>query len=325
MAQPEPTAARNREKSLNVLLDQLEARLGKLEAQTGRQAQDILHDLDAIQARFAALKEQEHLLRVERDQFEYLQNRLKKNSALVLRDLGGAARLQSMRAGLAAGPERWWWFLDEELAGQRRSRLKQLARLTAGGLLLLAVLVIVYRLFLAPDPAVTAANRLQNEAYQQMLAGSPLEALQSIDQAIAKQPGDPNLFLFKGILLEKLERRQEATAAYARAEQILGSREDLLASRSILNLQLDDPEAALADAHEVIAINPQSAAGHYYAGTALEALGKTPEALELYDQAFKLADEQGLTQLAATIKVASAMLHQSIPARSFDITPSPTP
>ncbi len=300
-------------KSLNAMLDQLDSRLGKLEAETGKQAEAVLHDLDEITDRFADLKDQERLLAVERDQFQYLQSRLRKNMPLALHELGGPAGLQRLRAERNPDRSRWWWFLDEEIAAKRRKGLKGTLTLSTIVFAVVAVLILVYQFFLAPDPALMSAIRYKNDAYTQLTEGKIEQALQSVDQALTNQPDDPELMIFKGLLLQKLEEDpQQVTDLFNQAEQALGSQEQFLLTRARLNLQVGNIEMGLADAQTVIQSDPASALGHYYAGMAYETLGSAEKALGEYESGYKLADQQGQTELAATIRVAYAMLGQSV-------------
>ncbi len=300
------------EKTLNTLLDQLDSRLGKLEANTGHQAESILHNLDEIYDLFETRKDQERLLSVERDQFEYLQNRLRKAAGPALHELGGPSVLLALRADCHPERARWWWFLDEEISAQRRKSLKGKSLVITIILAVIAVVALVYQFFLAPDPAVVAAIRYQNDAYLSLSDGNLPKALDSIDQALASQPDDPDVIIFKAILLQKLgQDQQQVDELNAQAEKILGGRDKFLLSRSMLDLQTSDFASALADAQASLAINPNSAVAHYYSGTAYENMGDPGKALQEYDTAYNLADKQGQTELAATIKIASAMLQQA--------------
>ncbi len=310
------------EKSLNALLDQLDSRLGRLEAETGKQAEAILHEMDEIRSRFEELKDQEHLLAVERDQFEYLQSRLRRVMPQALRELGGKAALQSLRAKRKPERARWWWYLDEEVAAERRQVLKRDALILGVATVVIAALALVYHFFLAPDPALVAALRYENQAYFLLEQGNPEQALQLVDQALANQPDDPDLMIFKGLLLQKLDQDpQQVQNLFGKAGQILGSQEQFLLSRSKLNLQMGNARAALADLQTVLESNPDSALAHYYAGSAYESMGDVAKAMDEYNTGYNLADQQGQSELAATIRVAYAMLSQS----SQGIFPTETP
>jgi len=62
----------------------------------------------------------------------------------------------------------------------------------------------------------------------------------------------------------------------------------------------------------VIKYDPKSAEGYFYLGKSQELLGDQTDALNNYNQAFNLADSQGKTELAATIKISLAMMLQSM-------------
>ncbi len=302
------------EKSLNFLLDQLDSRLGKFEASTGSQAEAILQNFDEVYDRFDELKDQEERLSVERDQFEYLQSRLRKNAPRALHELGGIAGLHSLRADCHPEKARWWWYLDEEVSSQRNKSLKGTALVLTIAIVVIAVLAMIYQFFLAPDPAIAAAEQSRNSALLYANDGNVIKALDSVDTALSNQPNDPELMVLKAMLLQKLgQEPQQVNDLNAQAAKLLGGQDKFLLTRSMLNLQLSDFQAALSDAQAAIQVNPDSAAAHYYAATAYQNLGNGMEAVNEYNIAYDLATKQGQSELAATIKIASAMMQQSAP------------
>ncbi len=78
---------------------------------------------------------------------------------------------------------------------------------------------------------------------------------------------------------------------------------------------MDQPEAAVADALEVIKLNPESAPGYMLMGRAYERMEDYLDAIFAYEQAIDLAEQQGDFQLAGTTRVNVGILMQRLQAQ----------
>jgi hypothetical protein len=305
------SAARTR--SISSLLDQVEARLGKMAAGTSDHGLAVLIELDEVSSRFSTYSGSEESIKSEKAQYEYVLATIRSNMGMLLKKVGGPERLAAMRAQRKPGPEQWWWFLDEKVADQRRGMLRRSVSIGSAVLVVGALLVVIYQVFLAPSPETIARMQHQRLAETALMQGDIDTALVEIENALSFDPDNRDLLVMQAIGQQLTGQEQAAEASFAGLEQIFGNREEFLLQRALYYNQFGRSDLALADAQEVLAANPESALGQYYAGIASENLGDYFQALEYYELAYDLAIEQDMTALAATIRMNMGMLMQALP------------
>jgi cytochrome c-type biogenesis protein CcmH/NrfG len=291
-------------------LDELEARAGRLGYGLGQDALRIPVLLDSITQDLTSFQEQGHVLRAEEARLQAVSASLRRKAGVFLREIGGAAALVNARRARRPDPEQWWWFLDEFVAERRRGRLRHAALVAGGVVVVLLMLFAAYQRFLAPDPATRERVRRQYAAENLALEGDMAAALGEVEQGLAAAPNDPYLLVLKGSLQRKLGRNAAAEESFEAARTILGDQETFLLARGQALLLVNEPGAALADAQAAVEINPELATGYMLLGRVYEQTGQYPDAILAYQQASKLADEQGDYQLAAAARVNMAMLMQ---------------
>jgi len=313
--------------TLNEHLDQLNAMLGKLEGDIPINGLALLNEMDAACSGIVSATKLGENLKSETAEFDYISSRLKKNARLLIQSLRPMGGLAFLRNQLHETPDedRWWWYLDAYIDGQsRRNGLKVLGFSVIGGLIIF-LLVFLYRTYFAPDPGLVAGISHSNNAAQFLVAGDVPSALGEINQGLTALPDDPDLLVQRGISLSLLGRNLEAEESFARAEQVLGSREEFLQTRSMQYLMINQFERAFMDADEVVFANPDSAQGLFLRAQSYQYLGYFDLALADYERAAVLADDQGNTTLAASIRVNMGMLMQSMQVEALKITPQITP
>jgi tetratricopeptide (TPR) repeat protein len=298
--------------SLNDLLDKIENNLGRLGEGMGVDPKEILLEMDEASNRLKNAGALEHPPKSEEAQFDYIGKTLQKYASLFLRTIGGAGALNALRTQQNPPPGNWWWFIDQWLEEKRSASLRKSVTTTGIVVIILVTLIFVYQRFLAPDKITQQKYDSISNAQQSMATGDYASALNSINLALSGSPNDTDLMIYKGVLLTKLGQQSEADKVFAEAEKILNNHEALLATRTLDYLQAGDPKSAKASAQELIATNPKSAEGYFYLAKSEELLGEQTAALDTYNQAFTLADTQGKSELAATIKISMAMMMQTM-------------
>jgi len=294
------------------LLEQLEAHIGRLEHDSREEVRNILTLFDAVQARIVELEHAGASLPTEKLRLETVSNAFRRKAKTFLRTVGGSEGLADLRSEQAPAPEQWWWFVDQWWAEQKTAQRRRRAKSLLIGAAVLAIVAVVYALFLAPDKTVSETMRLQQMAEQLAKIGDDTAALDMVNEALALSPDSANLLAFKGILQTRLDAETEAATTFTAAEAAAGSREQFLLNRAQVFLVLGQPEAVLADAEAAIAANPQSARGYLYLAQANTDLGNFVEAEKQYDEAGRLADEAGDVEIAAIARVQKAYLYQQL-------------
>ena len=302
--------------------DELREQLNELEAKVGRLGYGLANEtltipvlFDLIAETMGSFQAEGQEMRAEQARLQAVSADLRRKAAVFLHEIGGANALHEARQKHRPDPANWWWFLDRLLVEKRRLGLRRMARLAAGVIGVLALLAVLYQRFLAPDPATRTRLWHQQAAQDLATQGDLASALTEIEQALAVAPDDAYLLIFKGSLQQGLGQDTEADKAFAAARKILNDPESFLLARGQAYLLLGQATPALADAMAAVEINPGSASGYMLIGHAQEQMENYAEAILAYQQASKLADDQGNYQLAATARVNMAVLMQRQPVQ----------
>jgi tetratricopeptide (TPR) repeat protein len=302
-----------RAKSISGLLDQIESRLGKMGAASANHGLPVLIEMDEVYDRLNNYNGPEDALRAEKTQFDYVQAIIRSNMSLLLKQSGGSTTLRALRSQFKPGKDQWWWYLDDLSAEQRRDLLKRFIVISGIALAAIALLVVIYQSFLAPDPETIARLQYQRQAETALMAGDIDTALLEIEQALQYDPQNLDLLMMRAIGQQLTGQDDTSQASFKDLEQRFETREAFLLQRAMFYNQFGRHDLALDSAEEVITANPNSALGQYYAGIASENLQLYTEALAYYEIAFELASEQDQTTLAATIRMNMGMLMQALP------------
>lgn len=291
---------------LREILASLEERQPQLKSFNAEQARTFLLDLDRLDALFNELELAGLDLLPEQGRFQSLQSRLQKKAALLLRLLGGPIALSSLHLTPAPAAEKWWWHLDQLAAAQRQRLLRQVGLIVGLVVLFVVGLVVLFRTVLAPSPEVLARLEAQNNAYEAIDRGQYRAAVASVEQGLAKAPGDPELLLLQGVLQEVLG--EDAAATFDQARALLNDSLDFYLIRSQLQLRVGQPVKAEADARAALELDPNSAKTWFLLGQTLEAQDKLAEAVAAYQKASELAVDSEDGEIVVMARLALGRL-----------------
>lgn len=303
-------AARTPVESLREALTRVEARMGQLDYSTREELLALLALLDEAFGSLSALQEQGVAIPAEETRFAAISQKLRRRAGKVLRSIGGAQKLAEARQERLPPDTHWWWFLDVWAAERQRALWRHILLRGGAAAAALAVLAILYALFLAPDKSVRMALRYESEAELACGEGDYAAALQSVEFALMYRPDSVDLRIFAGILQELLAQPVQAEATFAAAQGLAENREAFLLSRARRYLALALPEEALRDAEAVLADDGASAYGHYIKGICHEQLRDWEAAEAAYVRAAALAAASGDAELEALARVQRAYLMQ---------------
>ena len=291
-----PSKSRTPLARLRETLDEAERAVTHL-GDGGYKAVDLLHLLDQIADQLEDLDERGVDARVERTRLETIERRLKRRQASVSREVGKA--LEEERRNTQPERSRWWWYLDEAVAQDRRSRWKRLIAVAALTIALLAGAWQAYRHFLAPPPEVAQAYRHVEDGRTQLDEGHLEAALADFQSATALTPNDPEPWLWKGVLLQHLEEPAAAGEAFATANGLYDSTFDFLINRGGIYLEAGDTEKARDDAAAAIDLEPDRGWGYYLRAAIAAHEGHYADALVDLERANELAQANGNRRLQA--------------------------
>jgi protein O-GlcNAc transferase len=122
--------------------------------------------------------------------------------------------------------------------------------------------------------------------YQQ---GRFLESLSSMGAALKINSNSPAALLNYAVVLDALQRREEALANYEKALAIKPEYAEALINRGIALIALKRPTEALASFDKALAITPNNADILNNRGSVLRSLKRPAEALASFDKAFAIA------------------------------------
>lgn len=312
-AQPFQKKPQTRAENLRVLLNDLQLRIVRLPQEHSAEAMQIPVMLDQAAALLENLHQAGSTASSEESLFETILAQLQKNRRIFLQRIGGAAALEKERQAHKPTADRWWWFVDQELAAERRQAFRRTLILGGISILVLAILSVLYRQFLAPDPALQASVGYQISAENFLINGQFEEALAEVKLAIQATPDNSYLFVLQGVLYEMLDEPKEAARSFETAKEGYPNLEYFYAARAGFYLMANQGELALADAGAAIALNPDSAVSFLRKAQAHEMLGDISSAIEAYEQASEVADRIGDPQLQVMARMNLAQLLQMLP------------
>jgi len=288
-------------------LRQCESKIVALKG-SGAEAIRLLALMDRVQSLFDQLGAKGLDLRPEQSRWETVERQLYSRAALLVRELQTSGGLARLREATRPTRDHWWWFLDEEVRHRRQQALKRMAVRGIVALLILVVAGLLYQRFLAPDPLTRQALLLNERAERAIQEGHLEEALAEYETLRELTPYDSQVFLHLGVLYETLGQDTDAAQAYASASTLLDSQEDFFLQWGMVYLDLGQWESARARAGEALALNSESARGHFILGSSYEAQGQISEAVDALQRAAELARAQGDDILYVLIKLRLGVL-----------------
>lgn len=303
-----PTKAAEFRETLKTLEHHI-ARLAELNPET---AVEIPALFDRVEDAMAELQDRGMNLSSESGQFETISAQFKKKGALFLGRIGGPAALQKARTGRQPAEARWWWYMDRSLAQEGKDKTIHWLKILGTAAAVILVLTLLYRQFLAPDPAVQASYGYRQSAENATINGDYETALQEVENAITITPDYPELYVLRGVLQEKLGQPEAANQSFENAQQRYAADDQFYNQRSALYLMMGEASSALADSQAALAINPDSPFSYLYMAQAYELQGEIAKAIESYEQADAMAQKSGDAQLQAIIRVSLSGAYQSV-------------
>jgi len=295
---------------LRQCLDTLEADLGKLGFGLGPQALEIPTLMDQAAQLFDEFRQEGRDLAEERLRWETASHQLRSKASTWLREVGGSESFEKTRRARQPSAEAWWWFLDKQVTQDQKRSLRRTLKWAVGAALVLVLLGLGYKLFLAPDPGTQARIGYTYDAESLSRSGDLTGALQLVEKALATAPDDPDLLIFKGVLQNVLGQTAAAEESFQKAEKILNNQENFYLLRAQRYFYVGHYQEMLADTQAVIQVNTQSATGYMLQGQAQEALGNSKEAMDAYERASQLAEANNQPEIAVTARMLYGTLLQ---------------
>ncbi|MBN2470592.1 MAG: hypothetical protein JXN59_07705 [Anaerolineae bacterium] len=309
---------------LRQLLIDLENQLGALGRSSAEEALTLPAMLSEATALLETAKAKGALIQAEEVRLATILAQFERKADTFMRTVG-QQRLEAARPE-PVPEEAWWWHADQIVADQQRARRNRALRMFGIVALVVILVVVGYRLFLAPDPSVI--ERLNHINNAELLADENRyeEAIAAIQLAQTAVPDDSFTLLMEGAYHELLGETEAADRLFSQAKNLTESEVDFLSQRAQVYLRMDEAEIAMEDLDTILERDPESVIAHYLKASAQERLNLLDQAYENYVKAAELADEAGNSQMSGMARVQLAYLTQRMMSGGASeqvLTPTP--
>jgi len=274
---------------------------------------DLLRMRDQVETEVARLGKQGMDLRAEMTRIKVVDSIFARKAGPIGRELAEVGGLSGARRSENPPLEHRWWYVDVALTERRCKTAVKTGKIVVGILFLILVGNYVLDKLYGLDPTEKQARIHASQAERYLVSGDYAAAIAEYERAVAVDPGDGRVQTQLGVLYEMEGRTQEAEAAFAAAEAAIGGRADYLVVLSQTYQGLADGEAAMGAVQEAIELEPDFALAYMIRGGLHEQMDRSEEAIDDYESAAYLAQEQGNDQLYVVAKVRLGMMLQRAP------------
>ena len=126
-----------------------------------------------------------------------------------------------------------------------------------------------------------------------LLAHVNPEVMRILNEAIAKNPDDPQPYLQRGLAFNHLEEYQKAIQDFNQVIKLDSDNVDAYNFRGTMHYRLGHYQKALADYNQAMAIDPDYALLYFNRGYVKVELGEIESAIADFDKGANLAKKQG--------------------------------
>lgn len=320
------------ESTINIPADRLRAALDRAERLVVTVDQGTVEELlvlfDQIQQMFLDISQDHADLRAEEARWRSLLNRITSKPSPVVRaasKAGGPGRLRDKHPPAEGG----WWHLDSLMAERRR---KSAIRTVSTILIVIGAIGALYwavNTFFPPDPDAVLMVDATADVDLFVREQKWVQALAVIDRTLEQLPEEPELWIWKAVLLEQLGDDQSAADAREEAQRLLTANpSQFWVALGNTRFQVGDIDGAEEAGQQALAVDPNEPQAYFLLGGVAEAKGDIATAVEMFNKTYELAEHTS-PQLAVIARVRLGQMLQSprFPdesATSMPITPTPS-
>jgi len=302
-------------------LDRAEKRIVSLR-HAGPNALEILYSLDFATSVLDEIEADGGDTRAERSWVETVLGMFKSKQSLFLGEVGSA--LAEERDAVKPDRERWWWFIDEIVVEQRKSRVAHLLKTVLIGAAVLLVAGFVYDRFIAPPENVREGLRYGARGESLVDQGDLPSALAQFEAAATVTPDDVGTWIWIGVIHSEMGADAKADDAFSKARALTEGDVPFLLKRGQTYLRVGDVDAAMKDVNAALAEDPASGWGYVLRGNISAQTGDFNAALADLEKAADLANASGDVQLEAYARTQRAMIMQQSMVPQLPVA-TPTP
>ncbi len=285
---------------------ELEITAANLRGRGGR-VLDVFALRDSVQERIDALAERGMDLRAELTRLETVDNMIRRQGGVLGRELAGSGGMERARQERRPPDRYWWWFADIEHAQRLRKSAIRYAAIIVGVLVVLLVgnAVLTRRYGLSPEEQ--KAQEIASSG-ERLIAQGDLQGAIAAYEAANEVTPQADSYLWLAALYTA--QGQEALAEQAVASALEVQPDKRIAYNTLVRNyeMLGNLDAAEDWAYKALAIDDAYAQTWLSLGSVTESRGDRNAAIKLYEEAARLANEQGSDALYVLARMRMGML-----------------
>jgi tetratricopeptide (TPR) repeat protein len=288
--------------------------------------EELLVLLDAIRQSFIDLSGDGVDLRPEDVRWRSILNRLMSRPGPIVNAAAAAGGYAPLRAKHPPA-EDIWWHLDSFVAQRRRKAALRLVTTIVAIVAGAAILYYAINTLFPPDPAAVMMVDATSSISQLIQQERWDDALAVVDEALTELPNEPELLIWRTVLLEHLGRADEAEEALQKAQDVYPARAALfwtvLGNTRFQAADLDGAEAA---GQKAIELDPDEPQAYLLLGGLAEMRGDMNTAIEMFEKTVALAEETSPELVViAKVRLAQALQRPNLPTppAGEPLTPAP--
>jgi tetratricopeptide (TPR) repeat protein len=271
--------------------------------------EELLVLLDQVQQLLVDLSQEHGDLRPEQVRWQSLMNRVFSKPGPIVRaadKVGGLNRLRVKHPPAEAV----WWHLDRLTAERRRkSAIRALATILITVGVVGAVYWAVNTLF-PPDPDAVLMVETTADVDQFVREEKWVQALAIVDRTLEQLPNEPELWIWRSVLLEQLDVVDSAAEAQEEARELLvDNPAQFWVALGNTRFRVGDIEGAEEAGHQAVAANPDDPQGYFLLGGVAEAKNDIGTAVEMFNRTYELAENTNM-ELAVIARVRLGQMLQ---------------
>lgn len=326
MAYTVESRAGNPANHLRDALDQAERLIVSVDRRT---VEEFLTLLDAIQQMWLDLSGEAVAagadLRAEDVRWQSLLNRLSSKPGPIVSAAASAGGYASLRAKHppADAP---WWHLDALLGERRRKSARRLLTTVLAIVIGATALYYAINALFPPNPEAVMMVDANSQIGILIRDERWEDALTVADQTLVNLPNEPELLIWRVVLLERLGKTDEAATALQTAQDSFPSSPALFwTNLGNTRFQVNDLDGAEAAGQQAVALDPNEAQAYLLLGGVAETRGDMGRAIEMFNTTYDLAaDTNPELAVIARVRMGQALQRPMLPT-SPDETPAATP
>jgi len=282
----------------------VQPKLNKGSADQASDGAKLLRLLDRVADELERLEQRGVDLRAERGRLESVLNQLRRRERALVAQMGPVMAMQR------PADARWWWYLDEQVAADRRRALKRVVGTILVGLGVLVVLYFLYDRFLALPHPIRQTNTHFFQGEQAAVEGNLTRAIEQFETVTALDPEHAEAHLWLGVLYHSAGSPDKAMGAFEKAEILFETETEFLFQRGLIYLSVNDVFAAEQDARAAIQLAPDRPEAYFLQGSVAEQVGDLELAMVSFQRTAELAEATNQVELQATARLRLANVLQ---------------